>query len=203
MTRALALKWSLRLGIWLWIAFWISKIFWGDLGASPALKLNHEMGDIVLYLLTANLVVGMLLDVLKPAPYWVRFWLSERRFWGVSSFLILLSHVVFYFVNEGFEGKAFTQMVTKTYLIFGTLAFAIFFVLAITSNNFSLRKLGGKTWKRIHRSIYLAQFLILAHLMLIEKADLLKYGIWIGGLFILQVARWIWHWIRRPRKKSA
>lgn len=203
MTRALAFKWTLRLGIWLWVGFWISKIFWGDLGASPALKLNHEVGEIVLYLLTANLLVGIFLDVLKPAPKWLRFWLSERRFWGVSGFLILVGHVLFYLLNEGFEGKAFTQMVTKTYLIFGGLAFLILLVLAVTSNDWSVRKLGGKGWKRLHRSVYATQFLIMGHLLLIEKADVLKYGIWMGSLLILQIARWILHAARKRRASSA
>lgn len=200
MTKARAFKWLLRIGIWVWVAFWISKIFWGDLGASPALKLNHEVGEIVLYLLTANLLVGILLDVLKPPPKWVRFWLSERRFWGVSTFLILVGHVLFYLLNEGFEAKAFTQMVTKTYLIFGGLAFLILFAMAVTSNDFSVRKLGGKNWKRLHRAVYLAQFLIMGHLLLIEKADFVKYGIWMGSLLILQAARWILHWSRRRKK---
>lgn len=186
-----AIKWGLRLGIVVWVLFWISKIFTGGLGASPALKLNHELGDVVLVLLTANLLVGIFLDVLKPAPKWVRFWLSERRYWGLAAFFVLLLHVGFYLLNEGFEGKAFVQMVTKTYLIVGSLGLAVMAVLAATSNDRSVRRLGGKKWKRLHRSVYAVQFLALMHVNLIEKADLKKYWLWLGSLLILQIARWL------------
>lgn len=186
-------KWSLRVGIWCWVAYWIAQIFIGDLGASPALTLNHKLGLITLSLLSANLVLGILLDFLRPAPGWIRFWVSERRFWGVSGFLILCVHVFFYFVNEAFEAKAFVQLYTKTYLIFASLAFLIMFALALTSNNFSVRKLGGKNWKRLHRTVYLAQWLVAGHVFLIEKADLVFYGIWLGLLMAAQALRLLRH----------
>lgn len=202
MTVNRAIKWAVRIGICLWPLYWISKIFWGDLGASPALKLNHEVGEIVLILLTANLLIGIGLDLFRPPPKWIRFWVSERRFWGVAAFVILVTHVGFYLLNEGFEGKAFVQMVTKSYLIFGVLSFLIMLALAITSNDLSVRKLGGRRWKRLHRLVYLAQFTIMFHVMQIEKADLLKYGIWLWSLILLQAVRWVVVW-RRKKKKSA
>ena len=183
------LKWALRAAIWIWFIYWITQIFIGDLGASPALELNHKLGTLGLAVLSANLVLGALLDLIKPAPKWIRFWLSERRFWGVSAFLMLTVHVFFYFVNEGFEAKAWAQMTTKTYLIFATLAMLILLVLTATSNDYSLRQLGGKTWKRLHRTVYIAQILLFGHILLIEKADLVFYGIWLGILLLLQFAR--------------
>lgn len=191
MTSTRILKLGVRLGIWLWVLYWLAQIFVGDLGGSPAQRLNHEMGEVVLILLTANLVIGMGLELFKPAPKWIRIWLSERRFWGVSAFLILVAHVFFYFLNEGFEAKAWTQVVTKTYLIFGAAAFTIMLTLAVTSNDFSQKRLGGKLWKRIQRAVYLVQVLLFGHLLLIEKADVLEYSIWLGTLLVLQVARWI------------
>lgn len=187
------LKWGSRLGIWIWVGYWLARIFTGNLGASPALKLNHKLGLITLALLTANLALGILLDVLRPAPAWIRFWISERRYWGVSGFLVLLIHVFFYFLNEGFEAKAWSQLVTKTYLIFATLSFLVLAVLALTSNQWSVRKLGGRGWKRLHRSVYLAQWLLMGHILLIEKADLIFYGSWLGLLAAAQLLRLLWH----------
>ena len=194
------IRWVLRVGIWAWVLYWVSGIFWKDLGASPALSLNHEMGEIALILLTLNLVLGVLLDLVKPTPTWIRMWILERRFWGVSSFLVLVLHVGFYFLNEGFEFKAWTQVYTKNYLICGALAFTILTALALTSNDWSIRLLRGKRWKQLHRFVYLAQFFILIHLLLIEKADLVKYSIWVGGLCVLQAGRWIFHWILQRKK---
>lgn len=169
--------------------FWIAQIFIGDLGASPALELNHHLGLIALTLLSANLALGALMSIWEPPPKWLRIWVSERRFWGVSAFLILLGHVFFYFVNEGFEVKAWVQLYTKTYLIFAVLAFAVIFALAVTSNNLSIRKLGGKRWKKLHRAVYMTQFLLLGHILAIEKADLTFYGPWLLALILLQMIR--------------
>ena len=195
-------KWAVRAAIWIWVGYWLVQIFIGDLGASPALKLNHEFGTIALVLLTVNLVLGALLSLLKPAPKAIRYWLSERRFWGVSAAMVLLIHVLFYFINEGFEFKAVTQIYTKTYLIFASLALLIIQTLALTSNNYSVRKLGGKKWKRLHRSVYAVQLLLIGHLLLIEKADLIKYSVWLGALLALQVLRFAWAAYRKKPLKT-
>ena len=193
-----ALKWILRIGIWAWLAYWIAQIFVGGLGAAPALRLNHEIGEIVLILLTENILVGIATFFFKPPPRWLRFFLQQRRFVGVSLFLMLLFHIGFYFLNEGFEGKAFWQVVTKTYLIFGFSASLILLVMAMTSNNFSMKRLGGKRWKNLQRLVYGVQLLLFGHLLLIEKADLLKYSIWLGLLLLVQVIRWI-PWVRAKK----
>jgi sulfoxide reductase heme-binding subunit YedZ len=191
-------KYALRLAIWIWFSYWIAQIFVGDLGAAPALELNHHLGNMALVLLTANLLLGIGLDLLK-SPAWLRFWISERRFVGVSRFLILLAHIFFYFLNEGFEGKAVTQIYTKTYLIFASLSFLILLALALTSNSFSLRRLGGKNWKRLHRTVYAAQVLLFGHILLIEKADLMLYGPWLILLFAFQTLRWTVKFRRKVR----
>lgn len=183
------LKWSIRIAMWIWPAYWVAQIFWGDLGASPAIELNHKLGLVVLTYLTMNLVLGALLDLKKPTPLWIRTWISERRYWGVTAFLILTIHIFFYFVNEAFEWQAVEQIYTKTYLIFASLSFLILLVMALTSNNFSIRKLGGKRWKNLHRLIYLAQVLLFGHILLIEKADIQFYGTWLSLLVVLQLVR--------------
>ena len=63
-------------------------------------------------------------------------------------------------------------------------------VMAVTSNHLSVRKLGGKRWKQIQRGVYVVQFLLFGHVLLIEKADVLKYTLWLGSLALLQIVRW-------------
>ena len=86
---------------------------------------------------------------------------------------------------------ALEQMWTKTYLIVATLAWIIMFILALTSNNFSVKKIGARNWKKLHRIVYLATIFITLHVMLIEKTDLIKYGIIFFTLWSLQVIRLI------------
>ena len=51
-------------------------------------------------------------------------------------------------------------------ILAGWLAFAIFIPLAITSNEWSVRRL-RRWWKRIHRWIYAAALLVFAHWLLV------------------------------------
>ena len=39
----------------------------------------------------------------------------------------------------------------------------ILVILTATSNNFSIRKLGGRNWKRLHRLAYVAAALLIYH----------------------------------------
>jgi sulfoxide reductase heme-binding subunit YedZ len=169
--------------------YWIWLVFTDNLGADPAKHLNHLTGRMALYYILANFAVGILVAFRWRWPAPLRFLPQERRWLGVISFLFLICHVVFYFLLEGFEPKAWTQIVTKTYLILGSLAWLILFVLALTSNNFSVKRLGGKKWKKLHRAIYLAAALFTVHILLIEKADLIKYGIIFSVFWALQLAR--------------
>lgn len=198
-----ALKWIIRLAIVIWPLYWLAQIFIGDLGASPALTLSRELGFIALIVLTANILLGIFLDLLRPPPPLLRTWVSERRYWGIVSFLILSVHLFFYFVNEGFESQAWTQIYTKAYLIFASTAFVLLFFLFITSNNISIRKLGSKRWKTLHRLIYFIQFLIMGHVLQIEKANLRLYMPWLLGLLFLQIFRFGLNIYRKFRQQKS
>lgn len=182
-----------RTCLFLPIFYWTYLIFFGSLGADPAKFLNHKTGTMALYFLLANLAIGILLSLSKTIPFkWpslLRFLLQERRWLGVFTFVFLVFHLGLYWAMEGFEAKGFVQMYTKTYLILGSLAWILMFILAITSNNYSVKKLGGKKWKWVHRCVYVASALVTAHILLIEKTDLIKYGILTGLIWLSQLIR--------------
>lgn len=171
------------------IAYWIYLPFFGDLGADPAKTLNHLCGEFGLYYIILNLLIGALINFKFKWPSGLRFLLINRRWLGVLSFFILVAHVALYFTMEAFEFQAIEQMYTKNYLIVGSLAFFMIFLMALTSNDFSVRKLGAKRWKRFHRIVYFASLLFTIHIMMIEKADLVKYGIVLGSLWAVQIFR--------------
>lgn len=181
--------------------YWTFLIFFSDLGADPAKNLNHKAGEIALYYILLNLVLGALIGFKVKFPIKLRFLLLNRRYLGVLSFLILIFHVFLYFAMESFGPQAIEQIFTKNYLICGSLAFMILAVLAITSNDWSVKKLTVKKWKRLHRFVYLASFFFSVHILLIEKSDLIKYGLILGGLWLLQISRLIYSvW---PKKENA
>ena len=171
------------------IFYWIYLIFFSNMGADPAKSLNHKAGEIALYYILLNLGVGILISFKYRFPKALRFLLSNRRYLGVLSFIILVFHLFLYFAMESFEFKAIEQMYTKTYLICASLAFIILSVLAFTSNDFFVKRLTIKKWKTLHRAIYVAMFLFSIHVLLIEKTDLIKYGIIFFILWLFQAVR--------------
>lgn len=181
--------------------YWVFLIFFSDLGVDPAKSLNHKAGEVALYYILLNLLIGVLIGFKIKFPMSLRFFLLNRRYLGVLSFLILIFHVFLYFAMESFEAKAIEQLLTKNYLICGSLAFLILAALAVTSNDYSVKKMKIKVWKRLHRFVYLASFFFSVHILLIEKADLFKYGILLGTLWALQLSRLVYSLI--PQRKSS
>lgn len=196
-------KWLFRLFLLLPFAGWTYQIFWGDLGAQPAQELNHQTGLTVLVYLMANLWIGILLSLTllfgKKWPNSLRFLITERRYLGVLNYIILLGHIFLYFALEAFEQKAIDQIFQKTYLQMGSLAFLGMTLLALTSNNFSVRKLGGKKWKNLHRIVYAVAFFASIHIFLIEKADLILFA-WITlPMWLGQILRFIKYYFFKPK----
>lgn len=181
------------------LGYWIYLIAFDHLGADPAKTLNHLTGEIALYFLLTNLAIGVALAFTKQRPKLLRALVLTRRFMGVWTFVILCGHVFLYLAYEGFEAKAFEQMISKPYLIFGSLAFTMLGLLAATSNDFSVRRLGGKDWKNLHRIVYVATIAVTAHVLSIEKTDLVKFGSLFVILWVAQLARFVIS-LRKPGK---
>ncbi len=140
-------------------------------------------------LLVLNLLIGALIAYSVRFPKYLRFLLQNRRWLGVMTFSYLSFHLMLYLTMEVFETQAFTQMATKLYLTLGVSAFSIMAVLALTSNDFSLRKLDFKRWKNLHRLVHLTLCLITVHVMMIKKADLIFCGIFFAGLWLTEPPR--------------
>lgn len=165
------LRWFLRLSLLGPLVWWIYLGMQGELGVQPVVKLNIETGYVTLVLLLINLGIGACLALKKNWSANLRWFFTERRWLGIAAGFYLTGHVFFYIAKEGFLPQAYIQAVTKTYLLAGTLATLIIWVMTFTSNDFSQKKL-GRNWKKIHRWIHVASVLILIHVFLIEKANL-------------------------------
>lgn len=158
-------------------------------------ELSHQTGEISFYFLLLNLFLGAGVSILPRRMKIFRFMLIHRRFLGIMTFIYLVAHVFFYIALESFEFVAFEQLWTKTYLTFGFSAWILMLVLALTSNDVSLKKLGARRWKQLHRIIYLASALISLHILFIEKTDLIKYSLILGTLWLVQGYRFF-AWIK-------
>lgn len=86
--------------------------------------------------------------------------LKYRRQIGVIAFVLALAHGFLLVRKRNFD---FFDLQTYWIYIHGVATFLIFTLLAITSNNWSVRKL-KRNWKKLHSLTYLAMFLLTWHI---------------------------------------
>jgi len=116
------------------------------------------------------MIVAMMLTPLRMLMPRVKFWswmIQRRRYLGVAAFLYALAHTVFYIVDRATLDAMFGELGSLG-IWTGWVAFFIFVPLAITSNDYSVRKL-GPGWKRLQQWVYLAAVATLLHWMFVHN----------------------------------
>ncbi|WP_323733310.1 ferric reductase-like transmembrane domain-containing protein [Candidatus Bandiella euplotis] len=88
----------------------------------------------------------------------------HRRIIGVASFVYAFFHAFLYIEKKG--GSFFSKWLFHPVILPGVIVVIILFFLALTSNQFSIKRMGVIAWKKLHRLVYIAQFLIFCHLFL-------------------------------------
>ena len=87
--------------------------------------------------------------------------LKYRRQIGVIAFFFALAHALLLVNKRNFD---FFDIQTYWIYIQGVATFIIFTLLAITSNNWSVKTM-KKSWKKLHELTYLAMFLLIWHVI--------------------------------------
>ncbi len=173
--------------LWYWIYLGLA----GGLGVEPLETLSVHTGFVTITLFLLNLWLGVgIFFRLK----FLKWWYSRRRALGIATGLYAILHFTVYLAQEGFALQAWEQIRDKTYLTVAFGALIIITAMLLTSNNFSVRKMGIKKWKILHRFVHVAALLILAHVLLIEKANiplLLAMTVSIIPFQIWRLASWL------------
>ena len=130
----------------------------GHLGVDPVRDIEHRLGRTAIYFLIATLTVTPLLRLTRVNL--VRF----RQALGLICFTYLLCHVAAWIAFDmGFLwAQIVKDVIKRPYLIFGMIAFLMLLALAVTSNRWSIRRMGAG-WRQLHRLIYPAAILAAAH----------------------------------------
>src|SRR4029077_17735876 len=95
------------------------------------------------------------LRVLFPHSRIVAALNRHRRMIGVSACIYALLHFSAHVLYEG-GWDGFVRSLSKPFIWYGLGGLSILLALCLTSNNFSIRALGGRNWKRLHRLAYIA-----------------------------------------------
>jgi methionine sulfoxide reductase heme-binding subunit len=175
------------------------KALHGGLGANPIEVITHSTGDWTLRLVLVTLAVTPLRRL--TGQYWL---IGIRRMVGLFAFFYGTLHFTTYiWLDKFFDVHEMVKDIAKRpFITIGFSAFVLMIPLAATSTAWSIRRLGGKNWQRLHRLIYLTGILGVIHYFWLVKADKrkpLEYG---AVLFILLLYR-LGVWLYEKRKKLA
>ena len=173
----------------------VAGIVWqfqtGNLGADPVNTLTHETGDWTVYMLLASLAVTPLRRLSPKVSWLIRF----RRMLGLWAFFWATLHLLTYvLLFSGFDVTGAAAAVRagqwhvlredwlavwptmvddirkRRFIQVGLLAYVILLALAATSPTWVLRKMGGKPWQTLHRTVYAAAILGIIHYWWLVKA---------------------------------
>ena len=171
----------------------------GTLGADAiAIGLN-QLGYLALVFLIASLACTPL-KILTGWTWPIRI----RRMLGLFAFFYASLHLLTYVgIDQQLDWPVLWGDVTqRKFMIVGFLAFLCLAPLAWTSTDASVRRLGFKRWKSLHRLAYVAGVLAVVHFTWRVKSDVRVPMTWaaiLAALFLIRIA----DGVRTHRRKRA
>ena len=138
--------------LWMLNAWRAGDLFYGEI--------LHVTGEYSARLMMLTMAITPF-RLMFPGAGWPNWLLHRRRYLGVASFLYALMHTVVY-VDRKRDLSLILEEGADFAMWTGWVALLIFTALAVTSNDAAVRVL-RRTWKKLHRYIYLAALLVFAH----------------------------------------
>jgi sulfoxide reductase heme-binding subunit YedZ len=189
----IACLWPLGILIW--------EAVTNHLGPDPTATLSFATGSTTLNLLTISLAITPVRRLIKPLS-WIGPW---RKLIGLFAFFYACLHLLAYVaLYAGFNVQTMIDDIAKRrFITMGVLAWLLLVPLALTSTNWSIRKLGGKRWKRLHKLVYVAAVCGVIHYWWQVKPGVLApLGITVI-LAVLLAARPVLDWVQDRKMRAA
>lgn len=162
-------------------------------------EILHESGDLSVQLLIVTMAATPM-RLLAPRAAWAAWLVKRRRDFGVATFGYAALHLAVYAVRKADLARIADEGLAPEILT-GWIAMVIFTALAATSNDASMRLL-KRGWKALHRWVYPAAVLALAHWVLTAFDPLLAY-VHAGVLAALEALRLVLQAQRRNARQSS
>jgi sulfoxide reductase heme-binding subunit YedZ len=166
----------------------------GGLGVEPIKALEHELGLFALQLLVAGLAITPLrrlagLNLLK-----------FRRAIGVLAFIYVGLHLLVWLVLDVQAlDRIWADIVKRPYITVGMIGFLLMVPLAVTSNNWSVRRLGPR-WRQLHKLTYGVLVLGALHFVMLSKGFQLEPLLYMAAILFLLALRL--PWVARTGRKA-
>ncbi|WP_317056123.1 protein-methionine-sulfoxide reductase heme-binding subunit MsrQ [Roseovarius rhodophyticola] len=164
-------------------------------GADPVKALEHQLGEVALYLLVLGLAVSPLRRTLGINL------LKFRRAIGLACFFFVACHLLVWAVLDVQRlDRVWADIVKRPYITVGMAAFVLLLPLAMTSNNVSVRKMGAAAWGKLHKLIYPAAILGAVHYVMLVKGWQVRPLVFLGVILGLIAWRYL---SKLPSRQSA
>ena len=155
----------------------------GGLGVEPIKALEHELGLFALQLLIAGLAITPLRRL--AGVNLIRF----RRAIGVLAFTYVALHLLVWLVLDvQVLARIWADIVKRPYITIGMIGFLAMLPLALTSNNWSVRRLGPK-WRQLHKLTYIVVLLGAVHFVMLRKGFQIEPLAYLAAILILLALR--------------
>lgn len=165
-------------------AFWFLWLgMTGGLGVEPIKALEHELGEFALKLL----IVGLAITPLRRhlGVNLIRF----RRLIGVLTFFYVTCHLLVWLVLDVQTPRdIWADILKRPYITVGMAAFVLMIPLAVTSNNWSVRRL-GPIWRKMHKAVYACALLGGLHFVMLTKGFQFEPLIYLSVIVLLLALR--------------
>lgn len=160
----------------LWTLF---GLLHGSLGPRPLTEAIHQTGLWAVRFLLLSLAVSPLRRLL----HWPRLMLV-RRMIGVAAFAYALSHLTLYAWDQAFDlPHVAAEILRRVYLTIGFATLLLLAALAATSTDGMIKRLGGRSWRNLHRLVYAIGVLALVHYFMQSKLNVAEPAA-AAGLFL-------------------
>jgi methionine sulfoxide reductase heme-binding subunit len=170
------------------------RFYTQDLTANPGDYITDQTGTWALTMLVISLTV----TPLRRLTRWSEL-IKLRRMLGLFAFFYATLHMLTWVVFVHFFDTSFMleDIAKRPYITVGMATFLILLALAVTSNRFSMRKL-GRRWQKLHRLVYVAGIGAVIHFWWLVKADTTEPQRWAAAVGVLLGFRVWWAWKSKP-----
>lgn len=156
----------------------------GGLGVDPVKAMEHQMGLWGLQVLIASLCITPLRTFFRINL--IRF----RRALGLIGFVYVFLHLLIWLVLDvQILAQIWADILKRPYITIGMAGFLMMIPLAMTSNNWSIRKMGPARWRLLHKLAYGAVLAGGVHYMMLVKGWQLEPILYLCAIVLLLVAR--------------
>lgn len=163
-------------------------------GARPLNNVIHRTGYWALLFLMSSLAITPLRRIAR-----FNLLVDIRRIIGVGAFAYAATHIGLYAADQMFDfWKVAREIALRLYLTIGFTALLGLTILAVTSTDGMVRRLGGQRWQRLHNIIYGIGILALIHYFQQTKADV-AVPTFVAGLFAWMIGYRLLIKFRRAR----